>query len=62
LSSSIFLFVPGTETTALRLREMRQEANFSPAAILSRTLIGIPLLVVIPARFLSGCTCLKSTR
>jgi ABC-type Fe3+ transport system permease subunit len=33
LSTSIFLFVPGTETTAVRLLHMWQQADFSSVAI-----------------------------
>jgi iron(III) transport system permease protein len=54
LSSSIFLFVPGTETAAVTLLEMWQEARFSNVAVLSLTLIAISVLVVALARYLSG--------
>jgi iron(III) transport system permease protein len=54
LSSSIFLFVPGTETAAVTLLEMWQEARFSNVAVLSLTLITISVLVVTLARYLSG--------
>lgn len=54
LSSSIFLFVPGTETTAVTLMEMWQEANFPSVAVISLTLVAISLVVVVAARYLAG--------
>jgi iron(III) transport system permease protein len=54
LSSSIFLFVPGTETTAVTMLEMWQEANFSGVAVLSLTLIAISVAVVLLVRRLAG--------
>ena len=54
LSSSIFLFVPGTETVAVTLLEMWQEARFANVAVLALTLIMISVLVVTLARYLSG--------
>jgi iron(III) transport system permease protein len=60
LSSSIFLFVPGTETTAVTLIEMWQEANFSSVAVLSLTIVAISLAVVALARYFSGTTYLRS--
>jgi iron(III) transport system permease protein len=54
LSSSIFLFVPGTETTAVTMLELWQEARFSEVAVLSLTLIAISVCVVIAVRRLSG--------
>jgi iron(III) transport system permease protein len=60
LSSSIFLFVPGTETAAVSLLEMWQEANFSAVAVISLTLVGISLVVVMLVRWLTGSAYLKS--
>jgi iron(III) transport system permease protein len=54
LSSSIFLFVPGTETTAVVMLEMWQESRFSGVAVLSLTLIAISLCVVILVRWVAG--------
>jgi iron(III) transport system permease protein len=54
LSASIFLFVPGTETTAVTLMEMWQEANFPSVAVVSLTLVAISLVVVVAARYLAG--------
>ena len=54
LSSSIFLFVPGTETAAVTLLEMWQEARFANVAVLSLTLITISVLVVTLVRYSSG--------
>jgi iron(III) transport system permease protein len=54
LSSSIFLFVPGTETVAVTLLEMWQEARFANVVVLALTLIMISVLVVTLARYLSG--------
>ena len=54
LSSSIFLFVPGTETTAVTMLEMWQEANFSGVAVLSLTLIAVSVSVVLLVRRLAG--------
>ena len=54
LSSSIFLFVPGTETTAVTMLEMWQEAQFSGVAVLSLTLIAISVAVVMLLRRLVG--------
>jgi iron(III) transport system permease protein len=62
LSSSIFLFVPGTETTAVTMLEMWQEANFSGVAVLSLTLIAISVLVVILVRRLAGVAYLYGPR
>jgi iron(III) transport system permease protein len=59
LSSSIFLFVPGTETTAVTLLEMWQEANFSGVAVVSLTLIAISVSVVILVRRLAGAAYLS---
>ena len=59
LSSSIFLFVPGTETTAVTLLEMWQEARFSGVAVLSLTLIAISVSVVMLVRWLSGAAYLS---
>jgi iron(III) transport system permease protein len=52
LSSSIFLFVPGTETVAVTMLEMWQEARFSGVAILSLTLILVSGAVVTLVRTL----------
>jgi len=54
LSSSIFLFVPGTETTAVTMLELWQEARFSEVAVLALTLIALSVCVVIVVRRLSG--------
>jgi len=54
LSSSIFLFVPGTETAAVALLGMWQEARFSSVAVLSLALIAISVAVVAIVRRLSG--------
>jgi iron(III) transport system permease protein len=62
LSSSIFLFVPGTETTAVTLLEMWQEARFSGVAVLSLTLIAISVCVVMLVRWLSGAAYLSGQR
>jgi iron(III) transport system permease protein len=62
LSSSMFLFVPGTETTAVTLLEMWQEANFSGVAVLSLTLIAISVTVVMLVRRLAGAAYLSGTR
>jgi iron(III) transport system permease protein len=62
LSSSIFLFVPGTETTAVTLLEMWQEADFSEVAVLSLTLIAISVSVVMLVRRLAGSAYLSGTR
>jgi iron(III) transport system permease protein len=62
LSSSIFLFVPGTETTAVTLLEMWQEANFSGVAVLSLTLIAISVSVVMLVRRLAGAAYLSGPR
>jgi iron(III) transport system permease protein len=59
LSSSIFLFVPGTETTAVTLLEMWQEARFSGVAVLSLTLIVISVVVVVLVRRLAGVAYLR---
>lgn len=62
LSSSIFLFVPGTETTAVVMLEMWQEANFSGAAMLSLTVIAISVCVVLLARRLAGASYWEGAR
>jgi iron(III) transport system permease protein len=62
LSSSIFLFVPGTETTAVTLLEMWQEARFSGVAVLSLTLIALSVCVVVLVRRLSGAAYLYGSR
>jgi iron(III) transport system permease protein len=62
LSSSIFLFVPGTETTAVTMLEMWQEANFSGVAVLSLTLIAISVAVVMLVRRLAGAAYLYGSR
>jgi iron(III) transport system permease protein len=56
LSSSIFLFVPGTETTAVTMLEMWQEANFSGVAVLSLTLIAVSVSAVLLVRRLAGAS------
>jgi len=60
LSSSIFLFVPGTETTAVTMLELWQEARFSEVAVLSLTLIAISVCVVILVSRLSGAAYLSA--
>jgi iron(III) transport system permease protein len=62
LSSSIFLFVPGTETTAVTMLEMWQEAQFSGVAVLSLTLIAISVAVVMLVRRLAGTAYLYGSR
>jgi iron(III) transport system permease protein len=62
LSSSIFLFVPGTETTAVTMLEMWQEARFSGVAVLSLTLIAISVAVVMLVRRLAGTGYLYNSR
>ena len=62
LSSSIFLFVPGTETTAVTMLEMWQEARFSGVAVLSLTLIAISVSVVMLVRRLAGAAYLYGQR
>jgi iron(III) transport system permease protein len=62
LSSSIFLFVPGTETTAVTMLEMWQEARFSGVAVLSLTLIAISVAVVMLVRRLAGTAYLYGSR
>ena len=62
LSSSIFLFVPGTETTAVTMLEMWQEARFSGVAVLSLTLIAISVAVVMLVRRLAGAAYLHGAR
>jgi iron(III) transport system permease protein len=62
LSSSIFLFVPGTETTAVTMLEMWQEARFSGVAVLSLTLIAISVVVVLLVRRLAGASYLSGPR
>jgi iron(III) transport system permease protein len=62
LSSSIFLFVPGTETTAVSMLEMWQEARFSGVAVLSLTLIAISVSVVMLVRRLAGASYLSGGR
>jgi iron(III) transport system permease protein len=62
LSSSIFLFVPGTETTAVTMLEMWQEARFSGVAVLSLTLIAISVSVVLLVRRLAGVAYLHGPR
>jgi iron(III) transport system permease protein len=54
LSSSIFLFVPGTETSAVTMLEMWQEARFSSVAVLALTLIAISITVLLVVRRLAG--------
>jgi len=60
LSSSIFLFVPGTETTAVTMLEMWQEARFSGVAVLALTLITISIVVLV--RRLAGAAYLSGER
>ena len=62
LSSSIFLFVPGTETAAVTMLEMWQEARFSGVAVLSLTLILISVSVVTLVRRMSGADYLQAHR
>jgi iron(III) transport system permease protein len=62
LSSSIFLFVPGTETTAVTMLELWQEARFSEVAVLSLTLILISVCVVMLVRWMSGAAYLSGHR
>jgi iron(III) transport system permease protein len=62
LSSSIFLFVPGAETTAVTMLEMWQEAQFSGVAVLSLTLILISVAVVMLVRRLAGSAYLYGSR
>src|SRR5262249_12345813 len=62
LSSSIFLFVPGTETTAVTMLELWQEARFAEVAVLSLTLIIISVAVVMLVRWMSGATYLSGHR
>jgi iron(III) transport system permease protein len=62
LSSSIFLFVPGTETTAVTMLEMWQEGRFSGVAVLSLSLIAISVSVVMLVRRLSGAAYLHGAR
>ena len=62
LSSSIFLFVPGTETTAVIMLELWQEARFSEVAVLSLTLIVISVCVVMLVRRLAGAAYLSAHR
>jgi iron(III) transport system permease protein len=62
LSSSIFLFVPGTETTAVAMLELWQEARFSEVSVLALTLILISVCVVALVRWLSGAAYLSGYR
>lgn len=62
LSSSIFLFVPGTETTAVALLSMWQESRFSYVAVLALTLIVIAISVVAIVRRLFGAGFLTTQR
>jgi iron(III) transport system permease protein len=62
LSSSIFLFVPGTETTAVTMLEMWQEARFSGVAVLALTLIAISIVVLVLVRRLAGAAYLSGER
>jgi iron(III) transport system permease protein len=62
LSSSIFLFVPGTETTAVTMLEMWQEARFSGVAVLALTLITISTVVLVLVRRLAGAAYLSGER
>ena len=59
LSSSIFLFVPGTETTAVTMLEMWQEARFSAVAVLALTLVVISVVVTMLVRRLAGAAYLS---
>jgi iron(III) transport system permease protein len=56
LSSSIFLFVPGTETSAVTMLEMWQEARFSSVAVLALTLIAISIAALLAVRRLAGAS------
>jgi iron(III) transport system permease protein len=60
VSSSIFLFVPGTQTAAVSLIERWQEADFPSVAVLSLMLVSISLIVVIVVRRLFGRSALSS--
>jgi iron(III) transport system permease protein len=62
LSSSIFLFVPGTETTAVTMLEMWQEARFSGVAVLALTLIAISVSVMLLVRRFAGASYLSGPR
>ncbi len=62
LSSSIFLFVPGTETAAVALLAMWQEARFSSVAVLSLTLILISAGVIAVLQYFAGGAYLHSQR
>jgi iron(III) transport system permease protein len=62
LSSSIFLFVPGTETTAVTMLEMWQEARFSGVAVLALTLITISIVALVLVRRLAGAAYLSGER
>jgi len=59
LSSSIFLFVPGTETIAVTMLEMWQEARFSGVAVLALTLITISIVALVLVRRLAGAASLS---
>jgi iron(III) transport system permease protein len=61
LSSSVFLFVPGTETAAVALLAMWQEARFSSVAVLSLTLILISIGVVAAVQKIAGRSYLTAT-
>jgi ABC-type Fe3+ transport system permease subunit len=54
--------VPGTETAAVAMLEMWQEARFSGVAVLSLTLIVISVVVVTLVRRLSGASYLRGHR
>jgi len=54
LSASVFLFVPGTETAAVALLGMWQEAMFSNVCVLSLVLIAISIGVILAVSRLSG--------
>jgi iron(III) transport system permease protein len=62
LSSSIFLFVPGTETAAVTMLEMWQEARFSGVAVLALTLVIISVAVTMLVRRLAGAAYLSGGR
>jgi len=62
LSSSIFLFVPGTETAAVAMLEMWQEARFSGVAVLALTLVIISVAVTMLVRRLAGAAYLSGGR
>jgi iron(III) transport system permease protein len=62
LSSSIFLFVPGTETSAVAMLEMWQEARFSGVAVLALTLVMISVAVTMLVRRLAGAAYLSGGR